>query len=367
MRVAAYAHLHRARSPTGVGKHIIHMIRGLAGRSSIDLSVMSPGQELDRDGKIPLDIPLAGLPAVRLWQRRRPMEFAWAAMGHPRVEHWLETDWVYCPAEVYVPTRRAKLAATIHCVNWFEPELPWYGSPATRRARRRLQLQWRRITDRADRVITVSEFLKSRITALFRTDPSRIFVVGNGVEEEYFQAGRDRSGLQPGAAPYVMVVGGLTERKGADYVLAVAAELARRWPELTLQIAGECEPQFRDRAAALPNLKMLGYVGVDALPELLAGSVAMLFLSRYETFGIPAAEAMAAGTPAVVSSFAGLPEVVGDGGVIVDATDTATIVDQFLRLTNDLDYRAATIARGRRRAEQFHWSSAVDKLVAAMS
>ena len=94
-------------------------------------------------------------------------------------------------------------------------------------------------------------------------------------------------------------------------------------------------------------------------------AVGVVFLSRYETFGIPAAEAMAAGTPAVVSSFAGLPEVVADGGMVVDVGRPDQIAEAILRLADDSAFRAGFIEHGKRRAADFHWSAAADKALAA--
>jgi glycosyltransferase involved in cell wall biosynthesis len=135
---------------------------------------------------------------------------------------------------------------------------------------------------------------------------------------------------------------------------------------LEIWVAGESEPAFA-AARHHPRIKHLGYRGVDTgLPALMRGAVALLFLSRYETFGIPAVEGMAAGTPVVVSRWAGLPEVVGPAGLVVDADKTDNVTDQVLALAADPAARADWIARGRRRSQDFLWDRCVDQLLAAL-
>jgi glycosyltransferase involved in cell wall biosynthesis len=366
MKVAAYIHpLRTAIAPTGVGKHMIHMVLELTRRPDVDLKLFTSQQDIT-GGHIDPRSPLVHLPVLGHPLSRGLMERFWILTGHPKADRWAgDADWVYCPAEAYVPLKRARFAATVHCVNWFEPELPWYNDPAIRAARRRMRPRWKAVLDRADRVLTVSEFLKGRIQALFGTDPARIVVVGNGVEEEFFAAGQIAGPSEFQKDRYILVVGGLTQRKGADFVFPLAAELHKRDPGLQIRIAGGSEPQYMEQSKSHPNIFHCGYQGVDALPKLMRESVAVVFLSRYETFGIPAAEAMAAGTPAVVSSFGALPEVVGDAGVVVDAARPETIADAIQRLTDEMPFRRGLIDSGKQRAQRFHWSAAAERLVSA--
>ena len=91
-------------------------------------------------------------------------------------------------------------------------------------------------------------------------------------------------------------------------------------------------------------------------PAFYAAHGGLLFLSRYEGFGIPIVEAMASGTPVIAANFASLPEVAGDAGIIVDVSQPAAIADVVQDLASNPARRDSLIAHGYLRAE-FHLGS----------
>ncbi len=372
MRIAAYVHMQRtllARNPTGVAKHINHMVPRLAKMPGVELTVASSQEDLEH-GAIPADSPLRGLPLRPISWKRKLVELSWLFLNRPKVERWCgDVDWIYCPAEAYVAARRAKRAVTVHCVNWFESELPWYGHADTVQGRRSFAPRFRRLASDVELVLPVSEFLATRLTALFGIAPKLMRIVGNGVEDAYYtpDALSERWRAIVAGQPYVIVIGGLTRRKGGACIIEVARELLLRKSEVRIFVAGANEQLYDGPAAELSNIKMLGYVGVDTgLPELLRASTALLFPSRYETFGIPAAEALAAGTPAIVAHYAALPEVVGNAGVIVDPEQPAAIAEIIDNLARNAILRQKYIALGTERANYFRWESCVERAYLAM-
>lgn len=367
MRVAAYVHPHRAlRDGTGVAKHIVQMVGGLADTPGVDLRILVSAADVGPNGRIGPASPLCRLPAVGLPLARRTREWLWNLTGRPRVDHWTgDVDWVYCPVETYVPVRRARLAATMHSLMWYDERLDAYHSWAYRRKRARWRLVVGPILRHAERVLCVSDYLAGEYARVFGVNRRKLFTVGNGVEEEYFAA---PEGEPPVAPPYVLSVGGLIYIKGADHLLDVAAALARVAPNIRLVVAGLHEERYRRRAESMSNVVVLGLESVETVHSLLTHSIALLHLSRYDSFGIPIAEAMAAGTPVLYTANAGLPEVAGDVGVPVDPTQPDRVAARIAELAKDDAARAQLGAAGRLlAAKRFRWEDCVARLVAALS
>ncbi len=366
MKIAAYVQMNRVYNPTGVGKHVINMLRCLHKMPGVELHMMTSTQFLRPDGTLPPENPLRDIPVTGIPIPQKQLDLAWLTLGRPLADRWAGgADWIYCPTEMPVPTRRSRLAVTCHTLWWLEKGAPWSGDP--RMSRERLKWRWRmaQIRRRAEAVFAVSEFLAQRVAELFSIKPERAAVVGNGVEPAYFHAAETpRDTSQP---PYLLVIGGLTEMKDGQAVLQLAELLAVRKTAMQIWVAGGCDAELGRRAAATAGVRLLGYKSLAELPRLLRNAVALLMPSRGEAFGIPAAEAMAAGTPPIVSPWGALPEVVGDGGIILDKNATAAdIADIALRLASDESYRSAIAQKGLERAKMFTWEKCADRVLARL-
>ena len=365
LRIAAYVQMNALVNPTGLGKHILNMAKALQAMDQVDLRFLAARDRCFPGEATPEMLAEPGRAFTVLPHSRKLLEMSWLFTGWPSADRWAgDADWIYSPTEVLVPSRRCRLAATSHHLEWLETDLPWSNRPDMKRARLKWRYRLGRIFRRASVILVVSEYLRQRAVELFDLAPASVFAVGNGVEQQYYDIGDQPR--TPGRRPYLLVIGGLLERKGAPIILEAARILSERNVDLQIWVAGTGEERFRALAEGYPNIKCLGYPGLDILPRLLRDAAALAFPSRYEGFGIPAAEAMAAGTPPIVSHWTALPEVVADGGVILKEDSAEALVEAAVRLASDEDYRAGLAAKGRARATAFKWEACAIRLVRAL-
>jgi glycosyltransferase involved in cell wall biosynthesis len=370
MNIISYVHPIRTYLPcTGVGRHINNLVLGLNDRSEIDLKLLFSKQWLTNNGRLDPLSPLAPLPFTTFPSAENTTERNWKVFGFPRMDRYIDrdTDWVYAPMDTYLPISKYPVAVTIQDIQAFERNLPWSQSWQ----HKWFAYKWSRWIMKAlndcQVVFVGSEFSKQRMVDLLGANPQRIEVVGNGIDPSFFEIAKiDPANLNPPVeAPYIVVVGGLRSKKGADRVLDVAKILHERRSDLQIVVAGESENDYVAAAKEYPNITLLGKVADLDLPCLLRCASSLLFLSYYEGFGIPAVEAMAAGIPAVVSNRGSLPEVVGDAGIIVDLSNMEQIAEIVTDLHQTPQLRADYIQRGYDRAPKYTWSNCVDRVVSA--
>lgn len=166
--------------------------------------------------------------------------------------------------------------------------------------------------------------------------------------------------------PYVIAVGGINVQKNVDSIvrayLAARSEIGVRF---RLVIVGqENWPRYRDLSTWNdPYISRYASLPDSDLAAFLAGAIAYVNLSLYEGFGLPALEAMAAGTPVIVSNRGALPEVVGSAGIIVDPYSIDTVGHYLKQLLLDNDFRESKRRDSLNRARDFTWESMATDII----
>jgi glycosyltransferase involved in cell wall biosynthesis len=265
---------------------------------------------------------------------------------------------IFHTAKLLHPPRRPRLTATIHDMTaWLMPEVHLHRNVEADR-------QFAdHILRRADGIIAVSESARQDAIRILKLRPERIRVVHHGVEEAFRRAGaaeaaeaRMRYGLK---RPYLLFVGTVEPRKNLDLLLDAYLGLAESLrDEFQLVVSGPmgwARPETAARLSASPGVRYLGYVPERYLPGLFAGATAFAYVSLYEGFGMPLAQALAAGLPVVTANVSAMPEVVGPAGLLADPRSEAEIRAALDRLLSGPSLRAGLAAKARKRAEGFTW------------
>jgi glycosyltransferase involved in cell wall biosynthesis len=276
-------------------------------------------------------------------------------------------DLYHAPHYVLPAAINCSSVVTIHdCIHLMFPQyLPSRAAYAYARAQ-----MWT-AAHRSDCILTVSDASKRDILHLFNIPPEKIVVIYNAIDAHFSvtppadAVGRVRERYQLNHR-FVLYVGNIKPHKNLVRLIEAFNELRTgELEDLKLLIIGDeisKLPALRravHRHKLHKHVRFLGYVPDDQLAVLYRLAAVFAFPSLYEGFGLPPLEAMASGTPVVVSNVSSLPEVVGDAAVLVDPHDVSSIVDG-LRLVLTDPARAEEMRRkGLERAREFSWERSV--------
>jgi glycosyltransferase involved in cell wall biosynthesis len=271
-------------------------------------------------------------------------------------------DVFHCSQHAARPPRWKKLTATLFDMSCWKT--PQYHRTENVIATRRYAAG---TLKRCDGIIAISAHARQDAAEILDIPKERIRVIYPGVADAFFDVSLDdadrvraKFGLH---APYVLYVGCIEPRKNVTGLLqaweTIPASLRN---EMNLVIAGPYGWNSDHIRTALSQsnsgIKPIGYVPEADLPGLFAGATAFTYPSFYEGFGLPIAQAMAAGVPVITSNRSCLPEVVADAGICVDPDCDGELSDALSRVLTDRDLRAELAQRGRTRARSFHWGIA---------
>lgn len=356
-------------TPTGVGKHITQMAVGLSAINGNKISILAAKDQVDRNGNVSLNNTLSSIPIDKMPLAWKTAVAVWTLAGYPLADRWCEdADWVYCPKNDIICLGKHKWAFTIHGAHELDPAMPHISglNAALNRWRRRTQYHY--MCRKADAIFVVSEFLKQQVIDWFHADPDKITVVGNGIDPCFYEEGKKTDPNVDSESPYVLCVGGLNYLDGGGRVIAVAKQLQKANPKIRMLVAGwQHDKEKSAIAKAIGNIDLLGYVPSNRLAPLMKNAIALLYLTRYETFGMAAAEAMAVGVPVVTCRSTAVPEIVSNAGIYVDPDKAHEAADAILELLSSSQKRTAYITRGKMIAAMHTWESCVDRLYRALS
>lgn len=357
------------RSPTGIGRYALELLRELASRPGEHEIVVLATEPEDTHQLRDL-CEYHHLPGVRLLPSLLTLGDAMIAAASRR----LQLDLVHDPngiAPFLGPRGTTRRTVTIHdTFAYVYPET--HNRLDNWRYRHHLPIA----AKRADAIITVSECSRRDIVRFLGIQPERVHVTIEGVRSGFRpleddatrRAVLERYGIRQ---PYILYVGGLNARKNIGRLLEAFARVQPSHPDLALVIAGERQWQTGEidhvyRRLDLARLvHFTGYVDDADLPALYSGATGFIFPSLYEGFGLPPLEAMACGTPVITSNVSSLPEVVGDAALMVDPFDVSAIAGAISRLIADPTLCDCLRERGLRRAARFTWDQAAHETLAA--
>jgi glycosyltransferase involved in cell wall biosynthesis len=347
--------------PTGVGSYVMALAQRMPALAPEHQFYFFSASLRDR-------YPVRSWPGnVHLADRRLPvraLNLAWNRVEAPALDRLVRAplDLIHSPHPLMIPGKRAKKVITIHDLFFLkQPDM------TEAEIRRDYVPLVRDHAQRADGVICVSEYTASEARLLLEVPPHKIAVIPNGVDPVY------RVPLPPEAVEAVLnrrriprrailYIG--TEEKRKNLVnLAMAymglARRRRRTPPLLMVGPGAWWAQGGDISGS--QILSTGYLDTREIRALMAASALLVLPSLEEGFGLPVAEAMAAGLPVVCSRGSALEEVAGGAATLVNPLDTKSIAEGLERVLDDRKLADEQRRRGLEQSRKFDWDVTTER------
>lgn len=220
-----------------------------------------------------------------------------------------------------------------------------------------------RYLERANHIITVSEFVKNDIIDHFCIPENKISVAGNAVDTlpHYTETDlRKTLPFDPSDNPYFLYVGSIHPRKNINNLIHAFNQFQKKYPQFKLVLAGRMAWKT-DHIEALiktsPAVFYTGMVSENVKYKLISEAFAFAYISVFEGFGIPLLEAMKTGTPVITSSVTSMPEVAHGAALLANPTDIDDISQKMENLVNNPDVREKLIEAGYKRVKDFSWKT----------
>lgn len=221
--------------------------------------------------------------------------------------------------------------------------------------------------ERADHICTISEFGKQDLLNHYDLPPEKISVAPNALRGQFWPVSAERKQhirhrYAQGEA-YFFYLGAVHPRKNIDRLIMAFDQFKQSTgAPIKLLIGGRLAWQTGDirkvyeSANHRTDIKFLGYVGEEELPELMGSALALTYLSLFEGFGLPLLEAFSAEVPVITSNCSSMPEVVGEAALLVDPESIEAIAHAMYRVWQDDSLRRKLIIEGQQQLQHFSWS-----------
>jgi glycosyltransferase involved in cell wall biosynthesis len=219
---------------------------------------------------------------------------------------------------------------------------------------------------------TVSEFSKNDIARIYDLEASKIEVIGNGVNNNFKPISDEEKqavrAIFSDGKPYYFFVGSIHPRKNLENMIQAFNAFKHETKgshKFLISGSGWSQSDLKKVFAGaefIDDVVYLGRIKEAFLPQLIAAAEALMYVSKFEGFGIPIIEAFACKTPVITSNVSSLPEVAGDAALFSSPEDILSIKENMLLLHNNQDLKLALIDKGFARKESFSWDIMAERL-----
>lgn len=375
---------------TGIEEYVLNLLPRLL---SLDPPVAEAGKKIKYKlfynalKKVKLDYPWLDLPNVELCEFKIPNRLFFASaryLGQPKIDKLLKGIDIYFNPHFFVAPvfPECKKVITFHDLSFeHHPQLFSHRKILWQK----FLMNTKQEAKKADKLMADSFSTKEDLINIYKIDPAKIKVVYLGVSKDFKPIRKDNSQLKRVRKKYslpksfVLYFGTIEPRKNLILLIKAFEALKEKtiwkdfegdvFSDLKLVIAGAKGWLYKDIFKEVENSRykkdiiFTGFVDDKDKPHLYNLANLFVYPSFFEGFGFPPLEAMACGVPTIVSNASSLPEIVGDGAVMIDPYNVDELAFAIREVLEDKDLRENLIKKGLKQAKKFSWDKTAQEVL----
>lgn len=281
-----------------------------------------------------------------------PNFFTWEQMAFPQATHG--AAFIHGTANINPLATRTPQILTVHdAIEWHRGKDFPGAIPFRHHVSRLYRMNaLKRLAPKAQAILTVSDHAKEDIHQILHVDRERIVVTPLAAKNPI-------TAPQFPKEKYFLTLGAMDPRKNLMGAIQAFKRFDR--PDYSLKVVGVEPGALRSVKEQVHQwgldgrVEVQGMVSDEELNGLYQKATGFLYLSFFEGFGLPVLEAMAAGCPVIASKTSSIPEVVGEGGLLVNPSDANEVSKAMQKIADDPDLQAQLVSAGQAHAEDYSW------------
>lgn len=358
MKIAIEAQRIYRKEKHGMDYVALEMIRELQKLDSKNeyYILVSPGEDKCLTESANMHIVEVNWPSYPLWEQ----------IGLPLAINRIKPDILHCTSNTAPIFCNVPLVLTLHDIIFLEKKHGKIASTYQQMGRIYRKFVVPRILKKCQKIITVSNFECEHIKHSLNLKEGLIQAVYNGYSKHFKLMDNTREITRKYIKDkhYLFFLGNTDPKKNTIGVLTAYSLYAEKsknpLPLLIADLKESIVNQYLEDNQLThikPLLRYPGYIPNTELPAIYGGATAFIYTSYRESFGIPILEGMACGTPVITSNTSAMPEIAGEGGILVNPFKPEEIAEKILLLEEDTIYRNNCIEYGLNRVKQFSWEN----------
>lgn len=318
------------------------------------------------------DVCLKSSDNFHIIQVKCPTYPLWEQIALPLAVRKVKPDVLHCTSNTAPIFCNVPIVLTLHDIIFLEPRQNNNKSMYQNFGRIYRRFVVPRILGKCRKIITVSNFECARIKNALNLPDDKIISIYNGFNSHFRPVDNYKHITEKYIKDddYLFFLGNTDPKKNVPGTLKAYSIYLNRSEKRSRLLIADIKPEILDLILKEEDIEWIrpyidspGYIENTDLPYIYNGAKVFLYTSFRESFGIPLLEAMACGTPVITGDSSALPEIAGEGAIMVNVSEPDKIAAQILKLETEEDYYRSQVEYGLDRVKCFSWTETAHSLL----